>query len=208
MSLGIFQVFISSLVNRVIPVMLHKMVQSSVVCNSVCLHHAVCKISCVAVLTLLIPIMDVCVWVFDKLKRYTHLSMIKCDWETLSNNALHGINWPNLFWISTMTVASKMWFCACTWMNNTYWLVQLSCPVHLQFDCLQTCHLLIESVWSCVTTYDVCCDTTHDYWTCVVLSVWLQTFEAESWLFGIIEALFLLHFEIFVTMKQSVWSIA
>jgi len=35
---------------------------------------------------------------------------MKCDWEALSNNTLHGTYWPDLFWTSTMAVASRMWF--------------------------------------------------------------------------------------------------
>jgi hypothetical protein len=80
MSVGIFQVLVSSLVDGVGPVMLDKMVQSRVVCQSVCLDFNCIEIMwCVAVLTLLIPVMDACVWVLDNLKRCTHLSAIKCD---------------------------------------------------------------------------------------------------------------------------------
>ena len=91
--------------------MLDKIVQSRVVCQSVCLDINCIEIMwCVAVFTLLIPVMDACVWVLDNLKRCTHLSVIKCDWESLSNNALHVTYWPALFWISTLAVARKMWF--------------------------------------------------------------------------------------------------
>jgi hypothetical protein len=54
--------------------------------------------------------MDVCVWILVNLNRFTHLSVTKCDWEALSNNVLNGTNWPDLLSISTMAVASKMWF--------------------------------------------------------------------------------------------------
>ena len=56
------------------------------------------------------PCICACVWVLDNLKHCTHLSVMKYDWEALSNNALHGTYWPNLFWTSTMAVASRMWF--------------------------------------------------------------------------------------------------
>ena len=71
---------VSSLVDGVGPVMLDKIVQSRVVCQSVCLDINCIEIMwCVAVFTLLIPVMDACVWVLDNLKRCTHLSVIKCD---------------------------------------------------------------------------------------------------------------------------------
>jgi len=80
MSLGIFQVHVFSLVDGVVPVMLGRMTQSSVVCQSVC-RDLNCNetLWCVAVFTLLMPVMDACVWVLDKLKRWTHLSVMKCD---------------------------------------------------------------------------------------------------------------------------------
>jgi len=64
----------------------------------------------VSVLTLDMPWICACVWVLDNLKRCTHLSVMKCDWEALSSNALHGIYWPDLFWTSTMAVACRTWF--------------------------------------------------------------------------------------------------
>jgi len=67
------------------------MALSSVVCQSVCLDRKYIEtLWCVAVFTLLMPCMDARVWVLDKLKSCTHLSVRKCDWVALSNNALHG----------------------------------------------------------------------------------------------------------------------
>jgi hypothetical protein len=45
----------------------------------------------VAVFTLLIPRLDVCVWVLGSRSHCTHLSVIKCDCEPLSRSALHGM---------------------------------------------------------------------------------------------------------------------
>jgi len=73
-------VLVSSLVDGVLPVMLERMAQSSVVCQSVCLDlNCIQTLWCVAVFTLLIPVMDACVWVLDNFKRCTHLSVMKCD---------------------------------------------------------------------------------------------------------------------------------
>jgi len=82
-----------------------------VLCQSVCLD-LICieTLWCVAVFTLLMPCMDACVWVRDNLKRCTHLSVMKCDCEALSNNARHGTYWPELFCTSTIAVVSKLWF--------------------------------------------------------------------------------------------------
>jgi hypothetical protein len=79
MSLRIFQLLISSLVTGVIPVMLDKIAQSSVVCQSVCPDLKCSEtLWCVAVFKLLIPCIDVCVWVLGNLRRCTHLSVMKC----------------------------------------------------------------------------------------------------------------------------------
>ena len=70
----------SSLVTDVIPVMLDNTAQSSLVCQSVCLDlNCTETLWCVAVFTLLIPCIDVCVWVLDNRKRCTHVSVMKCD---------------------------------------------------------------------------------------------------------------------------------
>jgi len=111
MSLGIFQVLVSNLVDGVVPMIRDKMAQSSVVCQSVCLDlKCIETLWCVAVFMLLMPCIDACLWVLDNLKRCAHLSVMKCDWEALSNSALHGTYWPDLFWTSTMAVASRIWF--------------------------------------------------------------------------------------------------
>jgi hypothetical protein len=111
MSSGIFQLTVSSLEGGVVPIMLDKMAQSSVVCQSVCLDlQWIETLWCVAVFTLLMPWMDACVWVLDNLKLCAHLSVMKLDWDPLSNRALHGKHWPDLFCTSTIAVASRMWF--------------------------------------------------------------------------------------------------
>ena len=62
MSLGIFQLLISSLVTGVIPVILDNKAQSSVACQSVCLDLKLIEtLWCVAVFTLLISCIDECV---------------------------------------------------------------------------------------------------------------------------------------------------
>jgi len=63
----------------------------------------------VSVLTLQMPYIFAWVCVLYNLKRCTHLSIMKCDWEALSNNILHGIYWPVLFWNSTVSVGSRIW---------------------------------------------------------------------------------------------------
>jgi len=91
MSLGIFQVLVSSLVDGVLPVMLDRMAQS-IVCQSVCLDlNCIETLWRVAVFTLLMPVMNAFVWVLDNLKRCRHLCGMKCDCEALPNNALHGM---------------------------------------------------------------------------------------------------------------------
>ena len=71
---------VSNLVDGVRPVMFDKMVQSSVVCQLVCLDLSCTDtLWCVAVFTLLMPCIDVCDWVLDNLSRCTHLSVMKCD---------------------------------------------------------------------------------------------------------------------------------
>ena len=90
------------------------MAQLSVVYPSVCL-----DLKCnetlwlVSVFTLGMPCIVACVWVLDDLKRCTQLSVMKCDWEALSNNALHGTYWPILFWTSTIAwqVEFDFWVC-------------------------------------------------------------------------------------------------
>ena len=78
-------------------VMLGKMAQSSVVCQSVCLDlNWIEKLCCITVLTLLMPWMVARVWVLDNLKGCTHLSYMKLDWEPLSHRALQGTYLPYL----------------------------------------------------------------------------------------------------------------
>ena len=80
MSFGIFQlvILVSSLEGGVVPVILDKMAQSSVVCQSVCLDLKCIEVLwCVVVFTLLMPWIDACVWVLDNLKRCTHLSVMR-----------------------------------------------------------------------------------------------------------------------------------
>ena len=80
MSVGIFQLLVSNLVGGVVPVMLDNIALSSMVCQSVCLDLKCTEtLWCVAVFTLLIPCIDVCVWVLGNLKCCTHLSVMKCD---------------------------------------------------------------------------------------------------------------------------------
>ena len=111
MSLGIFQVIVSNLVDGVVPVIWDKMAQLSVVCKSVCLDlKCIDTLWYVSVLTLDMPCIDACVWFLENLKRCTHPSVMKCHWQALSNNAMHGTYWQNLLWTSTMSVASRIWF--------------------------------------------------------------------------------------------------
>jgi hypothetical protein len=111
MSFWILQLLVFSLMDSVVPVMLGKTAQSSVVCQSVCLDLLWMEpLWRAVVFTLLMPCMDVCVWVLDSLKRCAHLSVMKCDWEALSSNALHGTYWPDLLLTSANAVASKMIF--------------------------------------------------------------------------------------------------
>ena len=65
---------VSSLVDGVVPVMLDGMAQSSVVCQSVCIDlKCIETLWWIAVFTLLMSCMDVCVWVLVNLKHCTHL---------------------------------------------------------------------------------------------------------------------------------------
>jgi len=120
MFLGIFQVLVSDLVDDVVPVMWHKMAQLSFVGQCVCLDLKCIKtLWYISVLTLDMPCICACVCVLDNVKRCTHHSVMKCDWEALSNNPLHGTYSPDLFWSSTMTVASRMWLLGLT-LNEKY----------------------------------------------------------------------------------------
>ena len=160
MSLGICQVLVSSLVDGVVPVMFDKMAQSSVVCQSVCLDlRCTDTLWCVAVFTLLIPCIEVCDWVLDNLKRCTHLSVMKCDWEALSNNALHGTYWPALFWISTLAVANRIWFLGVPLIEQYVLTYAVGLDLEPADWLLQNFyHLLTGVVWPDVARYDVCCD--------------------------------------------------
>jgi len=151
MSLGIFQVLVSSWVHGVAPMVSDKMSQSSVVCQPVCL-----DLNCfetlwgVAVFPLRMPFMDECVWVRVNLRRCADFSVMKCAWEALSNNALQGICWPDLLWISTMAVASKMLFLGlplneqcvhfCSWVAlGTCRLIGYRPSVFTHWVCLVIC---------------------------------------------------------------------
>ena len=101
----------SKFVDGVVAVMWDKMAQLSFVCQSVYLDLKYIEtLWYVSVLTLDMPCICAYVLVLNNIKRCTHLSVIKCYWEALSNNALHGTYWPNLFWIPTIAVASRIWF--------------------------------------------------------------------------------------------------
>jgi len=122
--LGIFQALTSIMVNDVVSLMWDKIKQLIVVCQSVCLDLKwIETLWYVSGLTLDMPCICACVWVLGNLKRCTHLSVMKCDWEALYNNALHGTYWPDLFWTSTMSVASRIWFLGLP-LNEQY--VQIS----------------------------------------------------------------------------------
>jgi len=137
-SLGNFQVLLSKLMDGVVAVMWDKMVQLSVVCQSVCLNlKSIESLWYVSVLTLDMPCIFACVLVPDKLKRCKHLSVMKCDWEALFNNALHGTYWPDLFWNSTMAVASIVWF--------------LALPLNEQYVLTYAVELPLASAWPLVT---------------------------------------------------------
>ena len=109
MSLGIFQVLVSLLVDALVPIMWDKMTQLSVVWQSVCLdlkwNETLWNVS---MLTLVMPCICACVLVLDNFKRCTHLSVMKCECEEISNYYLHGIFSPDFFWTSTMTLASRI----------------------------------------------------------------------------------------------------
>ena len=110
-SLWIFQVLVSKLVNGVVPVMWDNVEHLTVVCQSVCLDLKWIKsLWYFPVLTLELPCISAYVCVLDNFMRCTHLCVMKCDWEALSNNAMQGTYWPDLFWTSTMAMSSKIWF--------------------------------------------------------------------------------------------------
>ena len=110
-SLGIPHVLMSNLLDGVVPVMWDKMAQLSVVRKSVCLDlKCIETLWYVSVLALNMPCICACVWDLGNLEHCTILSVLKCDREALSHNALHGTYWPNLFWISTMAVANIIQF--------------------------------------------------------------------------------------------------
>jgi len=161
MSLGIFRVLGSNLVDSVVLVMWVKMAQLSVVCQSVCLDLKYNDtLWYVSVLTKDMPCIVECDWILDNLKRCTHLSVMKCYREALSNNALHGTYWPDLFWSSTMIVASVIWFLGLP-LNEKYVLTSaVDLPLASAGSLLLTsCLQLIEFGYLCAASYDISCDT-------------------------------------------------
>ena len=176
-----------NLVAGVMPVMFGNTAQSSVVCQSVCLDLKWMETLCpVEVFTLDMPWMDVCVCVLGNLRRCTHLSVMKWDWEPLSNNALHGTYWPDLFLTSTMAVASKVWFLGLlfkVWYLFTFafvtpfvvadWLFLVEEPLFVAWGWLSKCnnvwclfwhlwHTCFEQVWSLLNDckqlkHNLCC---------------------------------------------------
>jgi hypothetical protein len=78
MSLGSFQLLMYSLAEGAMLVMLGRMAQLSVLCQSESLDFTwIATLWCVAMFTLLIQCMAECVWVFVNLKRCTRLSVMK-----------------------------------------------------------------------------------------------------------------------------------
>jgi len=183
-----------------------------ILCKLVCLDlKCIETLWCDAVLTLLMPCIDAYVWILDNLKRCTHLSVMKCDWEALSNNALHGTYWPDLFWTSTMAVASRIWFLDLP-LNEQYVLTSaVGLPLASAGGPLVADPLIIS--WLILPVYmqqgmmSLVTLTTHLLRTCVIPCKWLQAVETKSWLLGMIEVLLSLHFEKFVTFEKSMWSI-
>jgi hypothetical protein len=73
-SLGIFQLLVFSFVDGVAPVMLGRIAQSIVICQSVFLDLSCNEtLCCVAVFPLRMPWTDTCVWVVDNFMRCTEL---------------------------------------------------------------------------------------------------------------------------------------
>jgi hypothetical protein len=152
-SLGIFQLLISNLVTGVMPVMLGNIAQSNVVCQSVCLDLKCSEtLWCVAVFTLLIPCIDVCVWVLGSRSHCTHLSVIKCDSHC-----------QEVFYMECIDLTCPLLQQWLLLVRHGFWIYpseydtcSLLHPLNLvlvrvNYCLLQACwHLLPDSVWLCV----------------------------------------------------------
>jgi len=159
MSLGILQVHVSNLEQGVVTVMIDKMTQSSAVCKTVCLDlKCIENLRWVALFTLLMTFMDVCVWIIVYLK---HLSVMKCNWETLSNNIMQGTYWPDFFWIQQLLLRVECDFWVCLWMkirvNICSWVALCICRWTISFWNLDN---FTDFACLYLTRYDVSCDIT------------------------------------------------
>ena len=189
LSMGIFQVLVSNLVHGVLPVMWDKMAQLSVVCQCVCL-----DLKCIetlwyfSVFTLDITCIDACVWILDNIKRSTHLSVMKCDWEALSNNILHGTYCSDLFGYSKIAVASRIWFLGLPLIEKYVLTSAVELPHAsagpLVVDPVSLIDCLPVYVQECVMSLVII--TAHLFRTCVIPCKWLQAIAAESWLLDMI----------------------
>jgi len=183
----------------VLPVTWDKKAQLSVVCQSLCL-----DLKCIGTLwnasevTLVMPCNSACALFQDNLKSCTHLSVIKCEWEALSNNSLHETYWPDLFWNSTMSVACRI--CTLGLHLNEEPVLTSTVELPLESSVSLISDYLSSIDWICLSMWcKVWCLLWHWRHTClkscVIYSKCLQAFQTMSWLLVIIKALFSLHFE-------------
>jgi len=171
--LGIFQVLVSNLLDGVVPVMWHKMAQWMIGCQSVCLEfNCIVTVWFIAVLTCLMPCIDACVWVLDNHKRCTHHSVIKYDWEALSNNALHARYCPDLFWRSTISFASRMRFLALHLNEHYVSTSEVGLPLAFACEALVAVPFLLVDSFCLLICSKLLCLLWHWRQTCFV-HVWL-----------------------------------
>jgi hypothetical protein len=158
----------------VVPVIWFKTALFIVAVQSVCLDLNCNVTLCwMLVLALLIPSIEVCVWVLGSFRRCTHFSVMKCVWDPLSRSARHGTYWPVLSLISTTAVANITWFLG---FPFKVWQVVSSSPdwsLVVAGELTLLVVLLLVVTWFCLAMCNrVWCllwQMRHLLWTCVTL---------------------------------------
>ena len=111
-SVGIFQLFVSSWLAGVVPVISDKTAQIRLSCQSVC-RDLICidTQKFATALDLQMPKIEERVYALNNLRRFTPQSVMKCGCNALSRSALNVVYLKNRIRISTIAVVSNIWFC-------------------------------------------------------------------------------------------------
>jgi len=102
-SVVLLQLFISSLVACVVPVMSDETAQLRESCQSLC-RYLMCieKQWFATTLELLLPWIEERDWILDNLRRCIHLPVMKWDCDAPYRSALHGIYWRTCFGVQLL----------------------------------------------------------------------------------------------------------